>query len=110
MDIQKRKEKDILLVSIQGRVDALTAPVLEKDLLDTVAGGEKRILLDLSGLQYISSAGLRSVLILAKRLKTEQGEIFFAGLQGPVEDVFKISGFYTIFKIYDSLEAALAQR
>jgi anti-anti-sigma factor len=109
MEIQKRKEKNVLLVSVQGRVDAVTAPELEKDLLETIAGGEKRLLLDLSTLQYISSAGLRSLLVLAKKLKAEQGEILFAGLQGPVDEVFKISGFYSLFKIFDSQEAALSQ-
>jgi len=109
MEIQKRKEKNIMVVSVKGRLDALTAPELEKDLLETIAGRENRFLMDLSGLQYISSAGLRSLLVLAKKLKSEQGEIFFTGLQGPVDEVFKISGFYSIFKIFDSLEAAFPQ-
>ncbi len=109
MEIEKKKEKNLLVVSVQGRVDALTAPVLEKDLLETVSGGEKRLLLDLSGLQYISSAGLRTFLVIAKKLKAGQGEILFAGLKGPVEEVFKISGFYSIFKIFDSPETALSR-
>jgi anti-anti-sigma factor len=107
MEIQKRKEKNMMVVSIKGRLDALTAPELEKDLLETIAGGEEGFIMDLSGLQYISSAGLRTLLVLAKKLKSGQGEILFTGLKGPVEEVFKISGFYSIFKIFDSLEAAL---
>ena len=109
MEIQKRKEKELLLVSIMGRLDALTAPELEKDLMESITGGENTFVIDLSGLQYISSAGLRTLLILAKKLKITQGEIIFAGLQGPVENVFNISGFHSIFRIYGSIEAALAQ-
>jgi anti-anti-sigma factor len=106
MDIHKKKEKDFLVITVKGRLDALTAPDLEKDLLETIAGGELRLLLDFSDLQYISSAGLRSLLLLAKKLKSAQGEILFSSLQGPVAEVFKISGFYSIFKIFDSLQDA----
>ncbi|MBA4393853.1 MAG: anti-sigma factor antagonist [Desulfobacca sp.] len=107
MEIRKRKEKNMLVISVKGRLDAVTAPEVEKDLLQTITEGEKRFVMDLSELQYISSAGLRSLLVLAKKLKPEQGEILFTGLQGPVDEVFKISGFYSIFKIYDSLDEAL---
>lgn len=109
MEIQKRKENNTVVVAVKGRLDALTAPELEKDLLETIAGGEKRLLMDLSGLHYISSAGLRTLLVLAKKLKAQEGEVLFTGLKGPVDDVFKISGFYSIFKIFDSPEAALSQ-
>lgn len=109
MEIQKRKENNTVVVVVKGRLDALTAPELEKDLLETIAGGEKRLVMDLSGLHYISSAGLRTLLVLAKKLKAQEGEVLFTGLKGPVDDVFKISGFYSIFKIFDSPEAALSQ-
>lgn len=109
MEIEKRKEKNILVISVKGRLDAVTAPDLEKDLLEALSGGEKELLMDLSGLQYISSAGLRTLLVIAKKLKAGQGEILFAGLKGPVEEVFKISGFYSIFKIFDSPETALSR-
>ena len=109
MEIQKRKEKNTVVVAVKGRLDALTAPDLEKELLDTIAGEEKRLLMDLSGLAYISSAGLRTLLVVAKKFKARQGEILFTGLKGPVDEVFKISGFYSIFKIFDSPETALSQ-
>jgi anti-anti-sigma factor len=109
MEIQKNKTQNVLVVTVAGRVDTLTAPELEKDLLETIKGGERRILLDLKALQYVSSAGLRSLLILAKKLKTEGGEFFITGLQGPVDEVFKISGFYSLFKIFESTEKALSQ-
>jgi anti-anti-sigma factor len=109
MEIQKNKTQNVLVVTVAGRVDTLTAPELEKDLLKTIKEGEKRILLDLKDLQYVSSAGLRSFLILAKKLKAGGGEFFITGLQGPVDEVFKISGFYSLFKIFESAEKALSQ-
>jgi anti-anti-sigma factor len=109
MEIQTRKEKNVLVVVVKGRMDAVTAPTFEETLQDLIATGENGFLIDLSDLQYISSAGLRSFLVLAKKLKPQGGDLLFAGLQGPVDEVFKISGFYSIFKIFDSVEAALLQ-
>jgi|WetSurMetagenome_2_1015567.scaffolds.fasta_scaffold444636_2 anti-anti-sigma factor len=108
MDIQKKKEQQLLIVTVTGRLDAVSAPAFEENLSQTLAEGETRLLLDFSGLQYISSAGLRSLLVLTKKLKAVQGELCFSGIQGPVAEVFKISGFNTLFKIFDSPDAALS--
>jgi anti-anti-sigma factor len=109
MEIQTRKEKNAVIVSVKGRMDALTAPEFEKNLSDLISKGETLFLLNFAGLEYISSAGLRSILATYKKLKEKQGNILFTGLQGPVEEVFKISGFHTIFKIFDSEETALRE-
>jgi anti-anti-sigma factor len=109
MEIQTTKDKDVLVVKVKGRIDAVTAPEFEKRLADLMAAGEKTILLNFAGLDYISSAGLRSILITAKQLKAKEGKLLFAELQSAVKDVFKISGFGSLFKIYDSEAEALAQ-
>jgi anti-anti-sigma factor len=109
MEILTRKDKGATIISVKGRMDAVTAPEFEKSLSDLILKGENTFLVNLSGLEYISSAGLRSILATAKKLKGSQGKIFFAGLQGPVEEVFKISGFHSIFKIFDTQEAALKE-
>lgn len=107
MEITTRKEKNSAVVSVSGRIDAITAPDFEKSLDGLIAAGEKSIVINLSGLGYISSAGLRSILSSAKKLKALSGEIMFTGLQGPVEEVFQISGFKSIFKIFSSEAEAL---
>jgi anti-anti-sigma factor len=109
MEINKKREKDVLIVSVKGRIDAVTAPDFEKNLMDFIGAGEKIFLLDMKQLEYISSAGLRSILAIAKVLKTKEGKLVFAGLQGPVKDVFKISGFGSIFNIFDSEAEALTK-
>jgi len=98
-----------VIASVKGRLDAVTAPEFEKNLSDLISKGETIFLLNFAGLDYISSAGLRSILATFKKLKEKQGKILFTGLQGPVEEVFKISGFHTIFKIFDSEETALKE-
>ena len=109
MEIQTAKEKDTTIVKVKGRIDAVTAPEFEKRLAELMAVGEKIFILNLVGLEYISSAGLRSILATAKQLKAKEGKLLFAELQGSVKDVFKISGFGSLFKIYDSEAEALAQ-
>lgn len=109
MEITIRKEKDIPVVAAKGRIDAVTAAEFEKKLAELISSGERAILVNMSELAYISSAGLRSILATAKKLKAEKGEMMFTGLKGPVEEVFKISGFYTIFTIFESEEAALSK-
>ncbi len=100
-------EKGFLIVSVEGRMDAVTTPEFEQKLGGWIDEGEIRFIVDLSGLDYISSAGLRGILTSVKRLKAEGGRIVFTALHGTVKEVFEISGFSTIIPIYDSVEAAL---
>jgi anti-anti-sigma factor len=102
MDISTEKEKNYAIVGVKGKIDAVTSPEFEKSLSDLINQGDKILLMDLTGLEYISSAGLRSILSTAKKLKTVDGQMIFFGLQGSVKDVFRISGFGSIFKIHDS--------
>lgn len=109
MEIITRKENNTVVVSVKGRIDAVTAPGFEKDLSVFLGDDGVTLILNFSGLEYISSAGLRTILATAKQLKAKNGRMVFAALQGPVRDVFKISGFGSIFKIYDTEEEALRQ-
>ncbi len=102
MTISTKKEPNALVLTVSGRMDAVTAPEFEKSVSELIAQGEKNFLIDLSALEYISSAGLRSILASAKRLKEQNGKLVFSGLQGHVKEVFSISGFHGIFKIHDT--------
>ena len=107
MEINTKKDQNIVIVSLKGRMDAVTSPDFEKSLSERIAAGESNFLINLGHLEYISSAGLRSILTIAKLLKAKDGKILFAGLRGPVKDVFNISGFGAIFKIFETEEEAL---
>jgi anti-anti-sigma factor len=108
MEILKRKEKDALVISLKGRLDAVTTPVLEKDLTELMAGGERFLVLDLGDLVYISSAGLRTILVVTKRLREKQGRLLLASLKSVVREVFEISGFNSIIPIFESVDAAIS--
>ncbi|MBI4773707.1 MAG: STAS domain-containing protein [Deltaproteobacteria bacterium] len=106
--ISTGKSGGATVVSVKGRMDAASAPDFEKNMQEMIDGGQRAFAVDLSELDYISSAGLRAILSIAKRLKTLNGNFLIASLRGPVKEVFEISGFSSIIPIYDSVDAALS--
>jgi stage II sporulation protein AA (anti-sigma F factor antagonist) len=100
MNVQAEKEKGILTVSVEGKIDGATAPDLERRLLEWLDQGETQIILDLREVYYISSAGLRVVLMGAKRLQSK-GRLVLAGLKPEVKEIFEMAGFDTILDFYD---------
>src|SRR5512135_526903 len=108
MEIFKKKEKDALVISLKGRLDAVTTPMLEKDLTELMAGGERLVVLNLKDLDYISSAGLRTILAATKRLKEKQGRLHLASLKSVVREVFDISGFSSIIPVFETVDGAIS--
>lgn len=107
MEITTHKENAAIVVSVKGRIDAVTAPAYEnamKGLLEK----ESVFILDFQNLEYISSAGLRVILATAKSLKAKSGRMVMAHVVGTVREVFDISGFGAIFSMYDSVDEALS--
>lgn len=109
MNLAIEKIGETLVVSPEGKINSANATSLEADLLAQVEKGERKVVLDLSRLDYISSAGLRVVLLLAKRLKQQAGSLVLCSLQPHVSEVFEISGFLGILTAVDSRADALAK-
>ena len=109
MEIQSMKEAAATVVTITGRLDAVTAPQYEITVNELISGGEIAFVVDFDALDYISSAGLRGLLVMAKQLKGKGGQVRFANVKGTVKEVFDISGFGTIFQMDDSVATALAK-
>lgn len=107
MQISTRKENVVLIASISGRMDATSAPDCQQQLLDLVNQGDCVIVLDLKDLEYMSSAGLRCCLTVAKKAKSAGGGLSCCNLQSIVRTVFDISGFATLIPIFDSENDAL---
>ena len=104
----KRQEKpDYLIVTLEGRIDANSAKDLEQQSLTWIENGEKNIVLDLTSVNFISSAGLRVILVIAKKLEPVQGKVKLAGLNSTLNDVFEISGFSKLFVIVPKVDDAL---
>ncbi len=107
MNVQVKKEAQAVVVSLTGRLDAVTSAEYERHMNDLTRSGETAFVMDLGGLEYISSAGLRELLVTAKQLKGTGGKIRLANVRGMVKDVFEISGFASIFQMDDSVAGAL---
>ena len=104
----EENSSELMVISLTGRMDAGNAGEFN-EAFDAVL--EKRpatLILNLSGLQYISSAGLRSVLTLIKTAKTANTALKFCAMQPMVADVFRVSGFSSMLSIFDTLDTALA--
>jgi anti-anti-sigma factor len=108
MEIITRKEANATVVMISGRLDAITTPEYEKKVQELIKGGDIRIVIDFEKLEYISSAGLRGLLVTAKLLKAKNGQVRVANISGAVKEVFDMSGFTSIFQIDKSVADALA--
>jgi stage II sporulation protein AA (anti-sigma F factor antagonist) len=107
MEFQTRKEANATIVTITGRLDAVTTPDYEKRVRALIEGGDNCFVVDFGQLDYISSAGLRGLLVTAKLLKASGGTIRFANVGGNVRSVFDMSGFVSMFPIDDSVAAAV---
>ncbi len=107
MELTSKTIDAVTVISLQGRVDAFTAPACEIGLKERLTDGAA-LVLDLGGLEYISSAGLRVILAVAKVLKSTSGKLVMANVTGTVREVFEISGFGSIFTMYDSVDEAVA--
>ncbi len=94
----------MLLVS--GRMDAGNAPLFEQQCRVCIAEGHTSLVVDLEGLAYVSSMGLRSFIAIAKTLQDKAGALRFCCLKGLVKQVFEITGLSRAFPIYESVEAA----
>ncbi len=97
MTIEKKFENEKVVLTISGRLDTQTAPELEKEL-DTGLESCKELILDITNLEYISSAGLR-VILKAQKLMNTKGEMKITGACESVMEVFEITGFLDILTI-----------
>ena len=108
MKVTSERRGGVLIASVEGRVDSANARMFRKGVGEVTESGDSLVILDLSGLSYISSAGLRSMLLIAKGLKARGGNFAVCSMAKPVRDVFRIVGFDKIISIYESQDEALA--
>ena len=109
MQINVTKGQNVLIVSVEGRMDTVSAPEFQERMEDLLEQGETGILMDFGKLEYVSSAGLRSILVAAKKAKSLGGCVSCCSLQDMVRKVFDISGFTSMLPVFDSVDDALKQ-
>ena len=106
MEILQTAKDDIVLVELLGRLDELATGEVEQAFLAVLDDGASRVLLDLSNVEYVSSSGLRVLLMLLRALKQKEGLLKLCGLSPFVAEVFDISNFHTLFEVHADQDAA----
>jgi anti-anti-sigma factor len=119
MEITERRTADIVTLGLSGRLDSTTAKTFQDAILGGIESGNRRLVVDLSQLEYISSAGLRVFALAGKRLNSANGKLVLCGFKktipyytlnripDPVREVFDTSGFSSIFPSYGSHDDAI---
>ncbi|GAB1409626.1 STAS domain-containing protein [Desulfovibrionales bacterium] len=108
MHIESLEQNGIVIVKPVGSMDATTTSIFVNACEEHLNTGKGKLAVDLSGIEYISSAGLRGVLTILKASRTLGATVAFCCLQPMVAEVFRISGFTSMMTLADSLDAALA--
>lgn len=109
MEFAHSQNRDLHIVQVAGRMDINSSAAFEKEIQGCLDKKHEALVIDMTELEYISSAGLRSILVSAKAARSVGIELRFCGLAGIVDEVFTVSGFKKMFKIFDSLIDATAE-
>lgn len=108
MTIHESSQGGVHIIAPEGRIDTTTSGGVEEVLRRVLEDGARDLLVDFTLVDYISSAGLRVFLVLAKRMKDVHGRLVLCGMPQPVRQVFHLAGFMPLFTVEPSREAALA--
>lgn len=107
MKVTDQMHDGVCQVDLEGRFDANTAGEVEEFLEAIIGDGNTRIIMNLENVAFVASAGLRVILVVAKKLRADKGDLLIAGLQPSVRKVFEISGLNNVLKLFDTPDQAL---
>ena len=109
LDYEKSERGDITIFTLQGNLDALTAPSLKKEIEALLAARRINVIFDLAKLELIDSSGVGAIVSLFKRVRTLQGDVKIAQLQGQPAEIFKLLRLDRAFEIFDGIDEAVAR-
>jgi len=104
---KKEKIGNFTILKIKGRIDTIRSSGLEAEVNQLFDSGENNLIFNCSGMDYISSSGLRVFLIAQKKAKAVNGKLYLCNMQPAIQEIFRISGFSNLFKIFATQEEAL---
>lgn len=108
MKLTEKNVQEITVVSVEGSIDALTAPEISKFMDELISAGKINLVADFSGVDYTSSAGLRVLLAAVKETRAKGGDFYLAGIQPDVQKVLNLSGFTSIIKTFSDTDQAVS--
>lgn len=107
VDVKEDLKGDVLILKLNGRLDAVSSPIAERKIFEHINNGEIKLILDFSGVDYLSSAGMRMLLSVTKKLKALSGKLVVCSVTINVMDVLKMSGFDHVLELTKTEEDAL---
>ncbi|TNF44253.1 MAG: anti-sigma factor antagonist [Bacteroidetes bacterium] len=107
MHIKKDKIGIFSVLKIKGRIDTVHSGDLENEVNQLFDSGEKNLIFNCEGMNYISSSGLRVFLVAQKKAKAINGKLHLCNLQPSIQEIFRISGFSNLFKIFTTQDEAI---
>lgn len=108
LEVAENEEGGVLILRIKGRLDAASSPLLERKINAILEEDRRKLLMDFDGVEYLSSAGMRLLLNLTKKLKSKQGRVVISAVNRDVMEVIKMAGFDHILEIFEDEQGALA--
>ena len=108
MEIRQRRSGDVLIADMVGRLDSRTAGPASTELNQLAQGGAGKLLLNVRGLEYVSSAGLRAILVAAKLAQVNGGAMKICDANATVKHVMEVSGMSSLLRLYDTEKDAVA--
>lgn len=107
MEVREEKIGEVLVIAPEGTIDSRSSSQFEKKALAALAKGERRIVVDFSNVDFTTSAGLRVLLMLGKRLQPAGGTLVLCGLNDGVKKVLEVSGLMSALTIVGTREQAI---
>ena len=106
MQVNFKTQKNILIIAVNGSIDSNTAPEVQEKVLEASADS-KNVILDLTEVDFVSSAGLRVILMVYRQIKSKDGKVVLVGVSEEIKDVMTVTGFANFFEMVDVVENAL---
>lgn len=106
MNVNIKTDGNIVIISIEGSIDSKTAGDLQSQIMEKVSE-TNNVLLDLTKVDYVSSAGLRVLLMIYRQIKSKNGKVILVGVSEEIRDVMSMTGFINFFEIADNIDNGL---
>ena len=107
MEISEQRQSDLIILNPVGRINNDTSPAIQTKLLDSVGSAAAKVLVDFSGIEYISSAGPRALMMASKQSKATNGRLAVAALTPMVKEIFAISRFSLVVQVFETTAEAI---
>lgn len=108
MTLSQETVGSVVVFNVAGRIDAASAPELDRALQTAIKEKKTQLVVDMTGTEFLSSAGLRALLSARQSLRDKRGDLRLSGLSEFINDGLKLVGFDKLFKIYPTRDAAIA--